>query len=656
MATNQEEVAIKLGIDAAGVAVGLDKAVAMNKGAAKQILSDWGRMNAERSMMTEKESIALESRLLEIEVEGATRRNKARQLLRERETAQIARQAKINAEIEAGSGGFGWAGGMSGNGGGGAAEGVGKEAEITRRELSHLAHLSKEIGEGNWAGAALGAFRMMGKTIAKITSSLMGPFGIALAVVGVAAYKIWEDIKEFNKEADKMGKMNAESIGDTHKAITEATDAGIKSAEEFEGHIRSLADAHETLAHWVERVNGLLAKNAEQEEKLIKSKSEQQVAAINLAEHMGMMSPGAASAARTQAQVFGFTQAESLKQQALLDQGHNLATARGDAAADQPYLEQAARAAQAAVTGVDEHGNITNHAAFARNKQMKERANLEADINKRQEKVNEFDESFGDFLNPTHKWSEKLNDQEKSIIEKGRALLESKEEQNRGNIAAQQAAVEAYKRATKAVDENAENLKQLNIDLDNYREKYKNNATAMEELKSHLTAQQSENQQAQFSTAAAADRVTPTIEMLAGKEYTDKLNADYGESGYKWTKDRRGKWRRGEKIKGKYDLESGDGPFANIAQEYELSQKQQMWDTIHGNAQFNDKGELVGGQALADKNRSTQLHNMLAGAGLDTPEMKMSELVENGRAIQGELASLNAMISQGTKVTVTGTE
>ena len=121
------------------------------------------------------------------------------------------------------------------------------------------------------------------------------------------------------------------------------------------------------------------------------------------------------------------------------------------------------------------------------------------------------------------------------------------------------------------------------------------------------------------------ERVTPTLEDLAGRNFTESLNKQYGKGG-------------------RYDLASGDGPFAGVAQDYELAQKQQMWDIIHGNAQFDSKGNLIGGEAMNDRQRMISDKNMLGAAGLETDAMKFTDMREHLDSIRTDMAKLGAAI------------
>ena len=122
------------------------------------------------------------------------------------------------------------------------------------------------------------------------------------------------------------------------------------------------------------------------------------------------------------------------------------------------------------------------------------------------------------------------------------------------------------------------------------------------------------------------DQVAPSIADLAGRGYMGRLEKMYGAGG-------------------RFDLGAGTGPFAKVAQQYELAQRQQMWDIIHGNAKFDANGVLIGGAAWMDKNRALGLHNQLAAAGLETPAMKMGAMVEHLADIRREMGKVSGAIT-----------
>jgi len=92
----------------------------------------------------------------------------------------------------------------------------------------------------------------------------------------------------------------------------------------------------------------------------------------------------------------------------------------------------------------------------------------------------------------------------------------------------------------------------------------------------------------------------PTMSDLAGEKWTRRLNRWYGAGG-------------------PYDLGRGNGPFAGVAQDYELAQKQQLWDRIHGNIADADQDRV---RMVADR-------NYLVSNGVANPTMILSQIGEN---------------------------
>jgi len=114
---------------------------------------------------------------------------------------------------------------------------------------------------------------------------------------------------------------------------------------------------------------------------------------------------------------------------------------------------------------------------------------------------------------------------------------------------------------------------------------------------------------------------TPSLADLAGTRFTTRLNKLYDNGG-------------------RFDLAAGNGPFAKIAQDVELAEKQQMWDIIHGNAIFDDKGALIGGTAYQDRQRAIAGQNRLGAAGLDTPDMQFAAMRKHLQDVSTDIAAL----------------
>jgi len=129
---------------------------------------------------------------------------------------------------------------------------------------------------------------------------------------------------------------------------------------------------------------------------------------------------------------------------------------------------------------------------------------------------------------------------------------------------------------------------------------------------------------------ADLDVEKPTVEDLAGTDFVRQLEKKYGRGGI-------------------YDMENGENPFAEDAQNALLWKKREEWDIRHGNAVWKknaDTGEmmLVGGQAYQDKTERERYENLLAPAGLETPEMKLEKMHKELQAVNKQLGDLTVKI------------
>jgi hypothetical protein len=107
----------------------------------------------------------------------------------------------------------------------------------------------------------------------------------------------------------------------------------------------------------------------------------------------------------------------------------------------------------------------------------------------------------------------------------------------------------------------------------------------------------------------------PTVEELAGRGWTERLNKLYGKGG-------------------RFDLGRGRGMYAGIAQDYELAQKQQIWDREHGNI------------AMAEKDRQRMISDVtkLQQVGVANPAQLLGKIGDD----VGKLSTLfHALVKQG---------
>jgi hypothetical protein len=117
----------------------------------------------------------------------------------------------------------------------------------------------------------------------------------------------------------------------------------------------------------------------------------------------------------------------------------------------------------------------------------------------------------------------------------------------------------------------------------------------------------------------------PTVEDLAGRTFTERLNKQYGKGG-------------------RFDLgRGGTGVFGQAARESELAAKQMQWDIEHGNGSYqvvDGVGQWTG-QAGIDRQRRIAADNLLGAAGLDTPQQKLEQMKYHLKSIQDSMLELN---------------
>jgi hypothetical protein len=122
---------------------------------------------------------------------------------------------------------------------------------------------------------------------------------------------------------------------------------------------------------------------------------------------------------------------------------------------------------------------------------------------------------------------------------------------------------------------------------------------------------------------AMDEREYPTLENLAGRGFTERLNRQYGKGG-------------------RFDLGRGDGPMGDTARDYELAQKQQMWDLTYGN---NDTAEKDRQRAIGDRDK-------LVAAGVANPEQVIGKIGEDTAKLRDLFYKLEA--SGALKVNIEG--
>lgn len=237
MATRLEEIITRMGYDSSAVTRGTQAMLDGQKKAQLEYVSFWKRA------ITEKETAQTN-----IEIEAATRRNRARQLLRDRELEQEKRHAKQMAEVAQGYmpesfqnqaalnqkyGKYGYRGGKFGN-----AENMGGMigGQIAGDIASHESprEIGGEIGMMAAAGAGmtmgtLGA-RMLLKRFGRTLAKGLGEGALkVLGVVG-AAFTGWEVGEWINdRYINKAAEKSMEMTGETREKLVKRIEQQIKN-------------------------------------------------------------------------------------------------------------------------------------------------------------------------------------------------------------------------------------------------------------------------------------------------------------------------------------------------------------------------------------------------------------------------------------------
>jgi hypothetical protein len=667
MAESYEQAMLRMGFDATQVNAGTLAMMDKQKKASVDYVGFWEGAMAKKDAATAA-SAAKQAEIEQASLDASWNRYKANvankiatdKMYVEQYAARMAEKREIDA-IANGSGGFGWAAGAAaGSAAGGIAPSIhgaksGLGNTIAMRELQVM---MREISRGNWT-KVLGSFTIFANAFGGIMKSIIATMfsmtGIVIAGIGVAAYEMYKKIKAFDKDLDEIGKEMAEPFAKkTAESIKYAAEMAATKGAELKTFLAELSEKHETLAHWAEASAKAIEQNAAAMEKLTAARGNQEISAINLAAHMGMLTPEQAAAARTRSEVGTFSQSEAQKQQAMIDVGNVLMAAQQEAARRKDVLGGQLFGAENAAFGSPE--------AKERIARIQQRTLAEAQIEKEKATLakirGELEPGIGSALmhgseyltggaySPLHKLSvdeekQKAADSLAATIKAQEAALLKEIDQSAANVAKQKELEGALENLKKAATENQTSLISINEKLKEFGEKYKDAATAMQALLADLTTKQNNNSSAQYKLAESADAVVPTIEMLAGSAFTKQLNEDYGDQKFD---------KSGRLIAGKYSLTAGDGPYANAAQGYERAKKQEMWDIIHGNGGYVSDGAggmKLTGQAEQDRQNAIGYHDQLAAAGLETPAMQMQDLIDNGNTLVREIRALNTLIAGG---------
>ena len=220
MAETAEQLMIRMGFDATQVKLGLAKMQADNEAAAVRVTGIWKKAETDRRMMTVAEVEKTEAAVTVIEIEEATRRNRARYLLRQRgirqEATLAAEQAAANVSMAAGSIPANMAGGAERKAASAAASGAeGAVAGIVGMgAIRGMIATVRGALVGSWNHMAMGivhTLTRLGMTAATAVSSI--PIIGTAVVAGIAMKHYANSMNEAGKVSDESNKAVGESRG-----------------------------------------------------------------------------------------------------------------------------------------------------------------------------------------------------------------------------------------------------------------------------------------------------------------------------------------------------------------------------------------------------------------------------------------------------------
>jgi hypothetical protein len=583
MAETAEQMMLRMGFDAREVAIGLAKVTADNEGAAAKVLGIWKKEGSERSMMAEKEVTASEERILQIEVEEATRRNRARLLMRRRGLEQEAALQKEFAAIAGGSvpanmspaaaaaGGAAAGGAAAAAGAGGfiAAAAAYAAIESVLQKVQKFSNVAEITGQSFEEIQKLDyAFKMTGIDVDKGNQNLER----LNQLVGEAREGGDEAQKKFAKWGISIdGKNNADIFNEMADKIQSIKDPAERSALAFD----LMGKSGRELIPLLERGSKAMAEMGNHAQILSESDKKNILTAKEGVEAIGnwfmvKLGEGIARVADTAKFIGAMSTGMSPNHAADVVNQMNAA----DEAAGKSVIDP-------------------THAAAAATASAQKKA---------QEDFRKHEESVTELRRKGETTEQRMADDlaRKAVLEsqifafktQGRDVSEMTAAVDKINLQIQQDGKDAAKEKAEAEKKATE-------------EKQKQNKINDEATNLSRKINQNEHQMGQ------QEMVYPTIENLAGRNYTENLNKRYGKGG-------------------RFDLGRGDGYLGGAAREYELAGKQQQWDRTYGN----------NGDAENDRQRMIAARDKLIENGAASPEMQMEKMRENTDAMKDHLKNL----------------
>jgi hypothetical protein len=418
----------------------------------------------------------------------------------------------------------------------------------SKKGFRELKGAFQDLAQGDWGGAIEKTLKMLANRagiLGKVMSFVFSGPGILAAGAVAAFLSIKKALDDFNKDLDEQAARAAKGYGDMAQSSKSSAIEGSKSARELARHIRDLGDAQQTLKDKTDAAVKALRDQAVAELELSDAKSAAKIAEVNARESRGEISQAQAIIQRENIRKQSEQEKIAIKKAAEESELAKLKEAKDAAEKSKPILEQNAKNAQYAVTGLDENGKVVNQEARNRNKKLanipKENADLQKQADESKARAAVYQKQIDDILNskyysPTNPAQQKaLKEAQEKLEEENRltnmSLLAIKANEKILNqlTIEQENAVEAYRVAKEKMDENSKSYDALNLQINELTQKIATENATGEKIKPFKTAQQIADEAHELAGTTAGKEVLSLGQLASdistGKD-TSKADAD----------------------------------------------------------------------------------------------------------------------------------
>lgn len=390
-----------------------------------------------------------------------------------------------------------------------------------------LLNAFQDLAKGDWSSAVETSLKVLAEKadlFKKAMAFLFSGPGILAAGAVAAFLAIKKGLDDFNKDLDEQAAKAAKGYGDMGQSIKSATNEGAKGARSLSQHIADLADAQDNLKEKTDAAVKALRDQAVAELEVSNAKAAAQTAAVNAQEARGEISPEQAIIKRANIKNQAEQEQAAIKKAAQEAELAKITAAKEQAEKNKPILEQAAKTAQEAATGVDEKGNIVNPEAAKRAGKIKNIPNENVDLKKQAEdakkkadeilaKKEDLEKKLKPTLGPNvGKDREVIELQEQyeqqiGIFQKSNEAIKSNEKLLIQLTTEQENAANAYKKAVQALDANNASFTALNLQVNELTQKIATENATGEKTKPFKTAQQVADEASELAGTAAGQEV-----------------------------------------------------------------------------------------------------------------------------------------------------